>query len=292
MITRFDHAVIAVRDLDKAIHHYRTLGFDVRSGGQHVGLGTHNAIIRFGLDYIELLSIYDETLAASSGARGEVLLNFLRKREGGLVGYALATTNVQQEAERLRSNLAVGEPFAMQRMRPDGNLLKWHLLVPGAVAWRRPWPFFIQWDTPDEQRLSWEEPGMHTNGATSWIGVAVAVRDLKGVANLYQHQIGLQVGPKDEVPHLVVQRATFHIGSSRIDLLKPVDEGPVRQMIAEVGEGPFEITLAVRDLEHARLHLTQAGANLKPYSPDSSRVILPPHQTLGVNIILKQQEVE
>jgi hypothetical protein len=32
MITRFDHAVIAVRNLDEAMDHYRTLGFDVSPG--------------------------------------------------------------------------------------------------------------------------------------------------------------------------------------------------------------------------------------------------------------------
>ena len=49
MITRFDHAVIAVRDLDEAMRRYQALGFDVRPGGRHVGLGTHNTLIRFGL---------------------------------------------------------------------------------------------------------------------------------------------------------------------------------------------------------------------------------------------------
>ena len=69
MITRFDHAVIGVRDLSSAIRQYQTLGFDVHPGGQHVGLGTHNAIVRFGLDYLELISVYDEAAAAASGAR-------------------------------------------------------------------------------------------------------------------------------------------------------------------------------------------------------------------------------
>jgi catechol 2,3-dioxygenase-like lactoylglutathione lyase family enzyme len=59
MITRFDHAVIAVRDLEAATQQYQKLGFEVRPGGKHTGRGTYNSIIRFGLDYIELISIYD-----------------------------------------------------------------------------------------------------------------------------------------------------------------------------------------------------------------------------------------
>src|SRR5687767_5894308 len=41
MITRFDHAVIAVADLDLAIEAYRALGFDVFPGGRHEHRGTH-----------------------------------------------------------------------------------------------------------------------------------------------------------------------------------------------------------------------------------------------------------
>lgn len=37
MITRFDHLVIAVRDLDIASERFRALGFEVRPGGEHPG---------------------------------------------------------------------------------------------------------------------------------------------------------------------------------------------------------------------------------------------------------------
>jgi hypothetical protein len=58
MITRFDHAVIAVSALDRAVEAYRSLGFDVFPGGRHEHRGTHNALIRFGgADYIELLGM-------------------------------------------------------------------------------------------------------------------------------------------------------------------------------------------------------------------------------------------
>ena len=83
MITRFDHGVIGVRNLDEAIRRYRSLGFDVSPGGRHTGLGTHNAIVRFGLDYLELISIYEENEVDARRFGGKVLVDFLRKREGG-----------------------------------------------------------------------------------------------------------------------------------------------------------------------------------------------------------------
>src|SRR5215469_7799971 len=166
MMTRFDHAVIGVRNLDEAIRLYQSLGFDVSPGGRHTGLGTYNAIVRFGLDYLELISIYDEHELGARGLNGVSLAGFLRQQEGGQVGYALATGNIEEDAARFeRTGLEAEGPFAMQRLRPDGRQLSWRLLVPGGTSWRQPWPFLIQWDASDAERLTWERPGVHPNGA-------------------------------------------------------------------------------------------------------------------------------
>jgi catechol 2,3-dioxygenase-like lactoylglutathione lyase family enzyme len=291
MITRFDHTVIAVRDLDAAINAYRALGFEVGPGGRHTGLGTYNAIIRFGLDYIELISVYDKTEAEQGrGLAGRALLDFFAKQDGGLVGYALATDDIRQEAERFRSTGQEAQgPFGMQRMRPDGHLLSWSLLVPGGMSWRRRWPFFIHWDAPDEQRLSWEKPGMHANGAARWVGIAVGVQDLENAIDLYSRQIGLPLEQRDDVPALAAHRASFHVGPSRIDLLAPTGEGPVQSMLAAVGEGPFEVWLAVNDLSQTREFLMQHGIAFTPAPTDADALLLSPDQAVGARIVLMQQ---
>ena len=289
MITRFDHAVIAVRDLDEAIGRYQALGFDVRPGGWHVGLGTHNALIRFGLDYLELLSVADQAEAAVGGIVIETLVDFLGKREGGLLGYALASSNMEQEVEYLRHTEFPSEPLAMQRMRADGNLLKWRLLFPGNMPWRGPWPFLIQWETPDAQRLTWEGLGTHPNDVTGWVGIAIVIRDLERMTDPYKHLLGLSVEPGSVATHLNTEQASFQIGSTRIDLLKPTGAGPVQQMLEEVGEGPFEITLATKNLDQARKYLTRAGIPLEPYLADPSRAVLPPEYTLGARMVLKEE---
>lgn len=287
MITRFDHAVIGVRDLDAAIRRYRELGFDVSPGGRHTGRGTYNAIIRFGLDYLELISVYDEAEAIASGPHGSVLVDLLRKREGSLVGYALATMDIAEEADRLqRTGLAAEGPFAMQRLRPDGHLLSWRLLVPQGVSWRRPWPFFIQWDLPDEQRLAWERPGAHVNGATSVAAVTIVVQDLERGIDLYQRQLGLELLERHEFAPFAAQRARFHVGAFGIELLTPTGSGPVQQMLTAIGEGPFILTLTVRDLEQTRTFLAQGGADLVPAPRYPGALLLPPDQALGVRLIL------
>jgi catechol 2,3-dioxygenase-like lactoylglutathione lyase family enzyme len=238
-MTRFDHTVMAVRDLDAAISTYRALGFEVSPGGRHTGLGTYNAVIRFGLDYLELLSVSDRVEAEQGGGlSATTLLDFFEKREGGLVGYALATDDIEQEAERFRrTGLPAQGPFDMQRMRPDRCLLSWSLLVPGNVPWRRPWPFFIHWGVPDEQRLAWEKPGVHANGVVSWAGTSIGVQHL----------------------------------------------------LATVGEGPFEVQLAVGEMNQTRAFFTQRGLPFTSAPTDLSALLLWPDQTVGAPLVLRQQ---
>jgi catechol 2,3-dioxygenase-like lactoylglutathione lyase family enzyme len=212
---RLDHVVVAVRDLDDGIARYRALGFDARAGGRHTGRGTHNAIVRFGLDYLELISVYDEAEARSAG-RGE-LSDVLAAREG-LVAYALATNDIDGEAERIRAaGLPLIGPFAMERLRPDGAQLSWRLVIPGDGSYRRPWPFFIQWDQPDAERLTRDGATAHPNGAQGIRTVAVGVRDLSAARDLYATALRLEPAGED----------IYRAGDARIALVRAVEDGPV-----------------------------------------------------------------
>jgi catechol 2,3-dioxygenase-like lactoylglutathione lyase family enzyme len=283
MVVHFDHAVIAVNDLDEAIRRYQALGFVVSPGAHHPAMGTRNALIHFGLHYIELLSIYDEMLAEASGSSGHVLLNFLRKRNGGLLGYALATTDIRQEEARLRSVGFLGDrAFAMQCMCQDGHVLAWRLLVPGNIAWRRPWPCLIQWDAPDEQIT----PGGHENGVIGCAGIELMTRNLEQTIHFYQCALGLEVGSRDEVAPLAARRATFYLSAAEIDVLAPIGGSPVERMLDETGEGPFEITLAVQNLDQTCTYFAQKGIALAPHEADPARMLLPVHCTCGARLVL------
>jgi len=253
--TRFDHAVVAVRDLDRAIAGFGSAGFDVRPGGVHTGLGTHNAIIRFGLDYIELLAVHDAALAQAQTARN-AMLEFLQDHEG-LIGYAVATEDIDADAERFSATglPAVG-PFAMDRARPDGRVLSWRLLIPHGLAWRRPWPFLIQWDASDDDRLSWERPGTHSNGAIGVRGVRVLVRDVEAGRVLYGAQLGLNVDEPPAGPGTTA--LSYELGSSRVELLSPARPDLARAL-ADQGEGLHELVLGSRDLRATRGRLEAAG---------------------------------
>lgn len=283
MPTRFDHAVIAVRDLDSAIEQFRHLGFDARPGGRHAGRGTHNGLVRFGLDYFELLSVYDEAEARAHNPRGLTILDALNGREAALVGYAIATTNIEQDAQRFRgtdSDLPLLN--AMQRTRPDGQTLTWRTLAPGGASWNRPWPFLIQWDIPDEQRLQVDQPGIHANGATGWVQVTVATRNLESTLDVYQNQLGLELVKRDM--RQGTRLATLSIGKGTIQLLASEDKGYVQQIITEKGEGPFALSFAVKNLEQTRTFLAQRGINFTQNTAEVEKLVLDPGETYGIGI--------
>jgi catechol 2,3-dioxygenase-like lactoylglutathione lyase family enzyme len=240
MVTRFDHLVIAVRDLEAASERFRALGFEVRSGGEHPGQGTRNAIIRFGLDYIELLAIRDEAEAHAGGLSGAALVEYLRAHAWGMAGYALATDDIEGDAARLAAEgMPVVGPFEMSRQRPDGATLAWRLLIPGGTPWRRSWPFLIQWETPDSERLTVERPGAHPNGIAGALGALVTVRDLAATADLYERGLGLLRSP---TPALEGFGAVFSAGKTFVALGAQADVAP-----SQPDEGVYSVTLAAPD---------------------------------------------
>ena len=286
MITRFDHAVIAVADLERAVEAYRALGFEVSPGGRHEHRGTHNALIRFGgADYVELLGVYDPETALQSGLNGRTLAEFVRERQGGLVGHCYAADDIEAEADRMReAGLELVGPFEMKRERPDGRALTWRLLVPQDIPWRRRWPFFIEWNDPDEVRLAMEGVGAHANGAKSVSSVAVAVYDLEEAVRLYSVLFDV-VEPfrRDEVTDLTATRASFDIRGFTIDLLSPTGNGPVRGALESDGEGPFEVCIVVEELTMARLTMEAAESTVK----DELRP--PTDATLGARLALTER---
>lgn len=257
MITRFDHAVVAVTDLDRAIADYTACGFHVAAGGRHPGLGTANAIVRFGLDYLELLAIEDPAEARAAGAFGGELLHFLESGPG-LLGFVLASDDLDRQLAGLA---AIGQPatgpFAMARERPDGRRLSWRLVIPGDSPWRRPWPFLIEWDTPDSERLTLDAADRHDNGARAVATLELLVDNVHAARRLYEQGLGLV--PANSNP----QMACYVVGDFALKVRRPLNEAEAANL-AERGPGPWELVLRGDDertwsaaaLQGAHLRLT------------------------------------
>jgi len=292
LLTRFDHAVVAVRDLDAALSLWRgRLGFDPQPGGRHSGRGTQNGIVRFGLDYIELISIYDADEVQTRGDPNALALaEQLARSEGGLLGFALASDDLAADATRLRqAGVAVIGPAPMERLRPDGRTLRWRLAVPEGGSWGTPLPFFIQWDVADAERLAWEPPGRHANGAQAVVALSLVVADLEPWLSVYANQVGLALVDRGPVADLAAVRAIFRVGRTAIELLAPSGPGVIADALAANGERPWQVTLGVHDLGAAAHLLAQRGIELLRAPGTPSGLMIPPKSALDARLVLLEQ---
>jgi len=108
-----DHAVILVRDLDRARDTYARLGFTLTPRGTH-SLGSQNHCIMFGRDYLELMALPKPHPAF------QYFSDFLARGEG-VGAIALATDDAAAaQAELASAGIAAEAPLALSR--PVENL--------------------------------------------------------------------------------------------------------------------------------------------------------------------------
>jgi hypothetical protein len=101
--------VILVRDLDRAAHTYRRIGFTLTPRGHH-SLGSQNHCIMFGRDYLELMALPPEPPAAF-----RYFADFLLKGEG-VGALALATEDAATaHGELTKAGIAAEAPLALSR---------------------------------------------------------------------------------------------------------------------------------------------------------------------------------
>jgi len=119
-VVGIDHAVVMVKDLDKAAETWRQLGFTISPRGTHSAhMGSGNYTIMLDPDYIELLGVLNPT-DHNAPARA-----FLDKRGEGIERIAFTAVDSAAGAEEIRAR---GYPpigpidFERPVTMPDGSL--------------------------------------------------------------------------------------------------------------------------------------------------------------------------
>ncbi|MCY4621996.1 MAG: VOC family protein [bacterium] len=279
MIERFDHAVIGVPDLESAMDAFRRLGFEVAVGGRHPLLGTRNAIVRFGLDYLELLTVEHPDTARSRGAFGADLLSFL-EHDSGLVGFVLAGTGLEDEVSGLRGlGIGVEGPFEMDRIHARGGRLKWRLVVPGFSPWRKPWPYLIDWITAENELLAWDPPGGHACAVDSVAAIDLAVEDLDEGIAVYEQAFGMQ--PRDGRPLPGAASRHYRRSGFRLGIHQPVGAGAVASELEQRGPGPFRLILSSADIAGTARTLAR---NRVPYKESRGGIDIDPEAAAGARL--------
>jgi catechol 2,3-dioxygenase-like lactoylglutathione lyase family enzyme len=176
-IRGLDHAVILVRDLDRARDTYARLGFTLTPRGFH-SLGSQNHCVMFGRDYLELMALPERPPAAF-----QYFADFLVKGEG-TGALALATDDAAGvHAELVAAGIAAESPLALSRPVEKLGEARFTLVqLPLAVTpgFRT---FFCQHHTRD---IVWRpEYQTHALGATGIESVVVATSDPAAYGKLF-----------------------------------------------------------------------------------------------------------
>ncbi len=146
MFLGIDHLVIAVADPDDAASQLeRELGLAATGGGRHDGLGTFNRLVWLGDSFLELIGVFDRTLAEQSWIGGPTLRTL--EAGGGLVTWAVATDELERDLAALRAiGSDLGNSITGERRRPDGGIVRWQLSMPRRLGPADP-PFLLEHDT-------------------------------------------------------------------------------------------------------------------------------------------------
>jgi hypothetical protein len=144
LLVQIDHLVYATPDLALGVERIeRLLGVRATPGGQHVGLGTRNALVALGpLCYLEIIGP-DPEQPRPAGPRRFGLDDL---REPILLTWVAKSADLERiVAVAERDQIGLGRVIPGSRTRPDGVVLKWRYTDPDAVVADRLVPYFIDW---------------------------------------------------------------------------------------------------------------------------------------------------
>jgi hypothetical protein len=259
----FDHAIIAVSDLDAAAADFRALGFSVFYGGRHADGKTHNALIVFADGgYLELLApVNTNFMSIIDTVDLSSFLDFVARGDGW-AGYALRVDDIQAAAlGMIERDLPVSEPVPNGRLRPDGTRILWRTV---SIDNSRT-PFFITDDTPRALRVP-DDPDKitHANGATGVAALIIAVQKLDKGISRYKAMLGQDAEPGPALTG--AETAQFRLGTFALVLAAPgTFDSPLHAHLRERGETPFAMQVRTDDPDRAGLlNLKQAhGAQIE-----------------------------
>ncbi len=257
MLTRVDHVMICVPDLDAGMAAYRRLGFNVYPGGAHTGRASHNAIAFTGEEYIELLSLRPGVPVAP-GSADEHLARYLAEG-GGFRIVALQSDDLDGDVAAMRKRgVEVGEIRDGGRRTPAGQELRWRAAF---LAGDHDLPIFIiQHLTPlEERRRQVPKAGDHPNGVLRVERVYITVPDVAASVRRYARVLGLPEPPVRRGAVIKADMAVFDLGSTGLTVAQPAEAGPAAEALARRGPGPFQVLYRTSSMDAAAAWMTSQG---------------------------------
>ncbi|WP_413303977.1 VOC family protein [Bacillus sp. 1P10SD] len=247
----FDHLVIFLKKPEEAIQPLNEKRIHAINGGHHEKWGTYNSLSYFGLSYIEFLGIEDLTIAEKQENNRlvtEIVERLSRQGQEGPAKIAVRTRGIQQLSASLKAEgYIVYGPYPGERVRADGQIIKWSLLFLENEPNELTMPFFIDWEKSDEERLvELKEQGLinrHPLENLAFESVGFVVHDLEKSITKWGNLLNLEPGEEFLDAAMNARCRKLNLSGTSLLFCAPIGEGLAKKVLEEKGETPFLISL-------------------------------------------------
>lgn len=227
MINTIDHLIIAVSDIQLAEKDYETLlGRYASWSGKHVELGTQNVIFRLLNTYIELVAV-DVTSSAGSDF-SNLIKHKINSSGDGLIGFALGSTNIHDDRERLiSSGLSMPEASRGSACNAvDGKTRGWEMCLIPPEHSRGFLCFLIQHDDvleiPFSKRI--EDEGQNQLGQIDSLDhMVISTANADEFISAFHTGLGLALKLDKTNEAWGVRQLFFRIGDNILEVVEPLD---------------------------------------------------------------------
>jgi catechol 2,3-dioxygenase-like lactoylglutathione lyase family enzyme len=282
VLTRLDHAIVAVRDLAAATHTASLLlGRRPSWRGEHPDAGSANTLFRLENTYLELLA------PAAEGPRAEALRAWLAARGDGPLGLAFGT----DDAERCRAELARRglEPDAVEsglgRDLESGAFRVWRRVPIPLARTRGVLLFAVEHRTPPAVLPHAPLAGEADGAVYALDHAVVRTRDPEASRALYGEGLGLRLALDRGFESFGARLLFFRVGGVTVELAARLGAAPEPGAPDEL----WGLSWRVRDAEAARIRLAEAGfdvSEVRPGRRPGTRVLSVRGEPCGVATLL------
>lgn len=246
MDLKLDHIVHFInRHPVDAVHVWRNQGYHAVMGGSHEHWGTSNSLLYLNSEYIEFLSVENESIANNSdNPLISQLVMDLPKGEG-LGQICFRTTNIEVIKQQLEQKGFQTFPiFNGSRKRQDGMTIKWKMLFIKEDRMLL-FPFFIEWEQTDIERyndlrnLKMLDLKLEKHTIQS---IYYAAKDCEQTAKEWSHLFQLPLIEAIFDSNRALKTMGVQIGSTKIYFCEPlIEKGLVYDTLKKRGERPFQV---------------------------------------------------
>jgi len=212
MISSLDHLIIAVKDLQKAIHDYEKIfGFAPCWKGKHSELGTRNALFNFENMYLELLSPCD------AGPGSDFINSLIEDKGDHLAGIVLGTKNIEHAKEVLNDNGHIVEITSGEAINEkDEKIRRWkNIFLPDALS-RDLFVFVIE--HTEGSLPKYEE--QDTSKIRKLDHVVINTKDADDFINIYRDVYKIRLALDKTIEHWKRRMLFFRINSTTIEVIE------------------------------------------------------------------------